>query len=69
MRTLKKNLRENRESKGMKVFTFDVMVGDRYEATLHYRYSPLFPFSDDDIKGFVESEIPTLKGRKWRIAF
>ncbi|MGN1157948.1 MAG: hypothetical protein ACI4TK_17380 [Agathobacter sp.] len=55
--------------KGMNVFTFDVMVGDMYEATLHYRYSPVFPFTDDDIKEFVESEIPTLKGRKWRIAY
>lgn len=69
MRTYKKNLRETRESKGMQLIKFDVMMDDIYIATLRYRHCPLFPLTEEEMREFVENEIPSLKGKKWRIAF
>lgn len=53
----------------MKELTFDVMLGDRYVCTLTYRYCQLFPIDADELRAFVVSKRPTLRNRRFRIAF
>ena len=53
----------------MKNFTFDIMLNGRFVCTLIYKYCALFPIDFEDLKKFILSKIPTLKGKDYRIAF
>ena len=53
----------------MKTLTFDVMLGDRYVCTLHYKYCPLFPIDTDELHEFVVNKKPTLRNKEFRILF
>ena len=53
----------------MKWLIFDVMLQERFICTLKMKICPLFPVSEDEIKQFVESKRPSLKGKKYIIAF
>ncbi len=53
----------------MKWLIFDVMLQDRFICTLKMKFCPLFPVSENEIKDFVESKRPSLKGKKYIIAF
>lgn len=53
------------------VIDIDVMTdkGERYYGTLHYEYNPCFRLSSDDIKRAVLQRFPTLKHKKFTIAW
>jgi hypothetical protein len=53
----------------MKTLFLDVMLNDRFVCTLKYKFCPLFPIELDDLKKFIESKRPSLKGKDYRIAF
>ena len=53
----------------MKTFVFDVMLNERFVCTLKYEYCALFPIDFEDIKKFILSKKPSLKGKDYRIAF
>jgi len=53
----------------MTTLTFDVMLEDRFVCTLKMKYCPLFPLTEKEICDFIESKRPTLKGKKYHIAF
>ena len=53
----------------MKKFIFDVMLNGRFICTLKYEYSPLFPIDFEELKKFILSKKPSLKGKGYRIAF
>lgn len=53
----------------MKEIRFDVMLGDRWQCTLTYRYCPLFPLDIEDIRRFVIEQRPTLRNQQFEIAF
>ena len=53
----------------MKTFVFDVMLNGRFVCTLKYKYYALFPIDFEDLKSFILSKRPTLKGKDYRIAF
>ena len=50
----------------MKVFTFDIMLNGRFICTLKYKYCALFPIDFEDLKSFILSKRPTLKGKDYR---
>lgn len=47
----------------MKTLFLDVMLNDRFVCTLKYKFCPLFPIELDDLKKFIESKRPSLKGK------
>lgn len=51
----------------METLTFDVMLGDRFVCTLHYKYCPLFPIDFKDLERFILSKRPTLRNKKYTI--
>ena len=53
----------------MKTLVFDVMLNGRFVSTLRYKYCPLFPIDFDELKEFILSKRPTLKGKDYRIMF
>lgn len=53
----------------MKKLVFDVMLNGRFICTLAMPYCPLFPIEVDEIKSFVESKRPTLKGKPFNVLF
>ena len=53
----------------MKELIFDVMLNGRFVCTLKYKFCPLFPIELDDLKKFIESKRPSLRGKNYRIAF
>ena len=53
----------------MKTLTFDVMLHDKFVCTLRYKYCPLFPIEERELRGFVVSKRPTLRGKDFRIRF
>ena len=53
----------------MSTFTFDIMLNGRFICTLKYKYCALFPINFEDLKGFILSKRPSLKGKDYRIAF
>jgi hypothetical protein len=53
----------------MKTLTFDVMLDGRYVCTLRYKYCPLFPVGERELRGFVVSKRPTLRNKPFRIEF
>ena len=53
----------------MKDLIFDVMLNGRFVCTLKYKFCLLFPIELGDLKKFIESKRPSLKGKDYRIAF
>ena len=53
----------------MKIFKFDIMLNGRFVCTLKYKYCALFPIDFEDLKKFILSKRPSLKGKDYRIAF
>ena len=53
----------------MRIFKFDIMLNGRFVCTLRYKYYVLFPIDFEDLKKFILSKRPTLKGKDYRIAF
>ena len=53
----------------MKTFVFDVMLNGRFVCTLKYKYCALFPIYFEELKKFILSKKPSLKGKDYRIAF
>lgn len=58
----------------MKVLTssvvyIDIMLGGRFYKQLAYEYCPLWPVKEKEVKTFIESRCPSLKGRKYNISF
>lgn len=53
----------------MKTFVFDIMLDGRFVCTLKYKYCALFPIDFEELKKFILSKKPSLKGKNYRIAF
>lgn len=53
----------------MSTFTFDIMLNGRFVCTLRYKYRTLFPIDFEDLKKFILSKRPSLKGKDYRITF
>lgn len=53
----------------MSTFVFDVMLNGRFICTLKCKYCALFPIDFEDLKKFILSKKPSLKGKDYRIAF
>ncbi len=53
----------------MSEFNFDVMLNGRFVCSLKYQYCPMFPITEEELSRFVESKRPSLKGKKYNIAF
>lgn len=53
----------------MKEVKFDVMLNGRFQCTLKYRYCPLWPLEESDIRKFVIEQRPTLRNTNFQIAF
>ena len=53
----------------MKTLIFDVMLNEQYIHTFKYKYNPLFPIEEEELRKFVEERLPTLKGKKFKILF
>lgn len=53
------------------VMDIDVMLdkGDRYYGTLHFEYNPCFRITDTEIRTAVLQRFPTLKHKKFTIAW
>lgn len=56
-------------ARGDKIVYLDIMVNERFYGQLTYRYCPLFPIEDKEIHDFVISQRPSLKDKKFTIAF
>ena len=52
----------------MKEIKFDVMIGDRYQCTLKYRFSPLFPLDVEELKRYAIEQRPALRHTDFTIA-
>nr|DAM05305.1 MAG TPA: hypothetical protein [Caudoviricetes sp.] len=52
----------------MNTFKFDIMLNGRFVCTLRYKYCALFPINFEDLKKFILSKRPSLKGKDYRIA-
>lgn len=55
----------------MKTLIFDVMLNEQYIHTFKYKYkyNPLFPIEEEELRKFVEERLPTLKGKNFKILF
>ena len=53
----------------MKTLIFDVMLNEQYIHTFKYKYNPLFPIEEEELRKVVEERLPTLKGKKFKILF
>ena len=51
----------------MSTFKFDIMLNGRFVCTLRYKYYALFPIDFEDLKKFILSKRPSLKGKDYRI--
>ena len=50
-----------------RVFVFDVTHKGEYKGQLGFEYCPLFPITEEEIRGFVEKKIPSLNGKEIKI--
>lgn len=48
----------------MSTFKFDIMLNGRFVCTLRYKYCALFPIDLEDLKEFILSKRPSLKGKR-----
>lgn len=53
----------------MKTLIFDVMLNEQYIHTFKYKYNPLLPIEEEELRKFVEERLPTLKGKSFKILF
>lgn len=53
----------------MKTLVFDVMLNGRFIHTLRYKFCPAFPLEENELSDFVVSNLPTLRYKKFNIAF
>lgn len=51
----------------MNTFKFDIMLNGKFVYTLRYKYCALFPINFEDLKEFILSKRPSLKGKDYRI--
>ena len=49
--------------------TFDVLLKGRFVCTMRMPFCPLFPLTTEEIRGFVESKRPSLRGKDYKIIF
>ena len=54
---------------GTKFLHIDIMMGERFVCTLHYKYCPAFNIRYNDLKKFIEEKRPSLKGKEYTIEF
>lgn len=47
----------------------DIMLKGRFIKQLRYEYCPIFDVKAKDLKKFVESKMPSLKGKGYNINF
>ena len=52
----------------MKTITFDIMLRGRFVATLRMPLRP-WPFTEDEVREFVLSKLPTLRGEDFKVLF
>lgn len=55
--------------KGYRVVYLDIMLRDLFVCQLTYRYCPLFPIESEELRKFVLEKRPTLRNKKFTIAF
>ena len=55
--------------KRMKTIFLDIMLKGRYVCTLRYRYCPLFPIGEKELRDFVVSCRPSLRNQPFNIVF
>lgn len=53
----------------MKTIFLDIMLNSRYVRTLKYKFCPLFNINMDDLRKYVVSKMPALKGKPFKIEF
>lgn len=53
----------------MKTIFLDIMLDGRYVRTLKYKFCSLFPINMDDLRKYVVSKMPALKGEPFKIEF
>lgn len=51
------------------VIYIDIMLEGRFYRQLAYRYCPLWPVKESEVKTFIESKCPSLIGRLYNISF
>lgn len=47
---------------------FDIMLGGRFICTMRMPMRP-WPFTEDEVREFVLSKLPTLRGEDFKVAF
>lgn len=52
----------------MRTFKFDIMLNGKLVCTLRYKYCALFPIDSENLKKFILSKRPSLKGKDYKIA-
>lgn len=53
----------------MKIVYLDIMVGNMFVAQLPYKVNPIFPSTDKELREYVVYKRPTLRNKKFVIAF
>ena len=51
----------------MKTFFIDVMLNDRFQFTMPYKYCPAFKLDIEDVNRKVLAKRPSLKGKPYEI--
>lgn len=59
----------NEPFKGCKKLEADIMLKDRFIATVVYNRSPIFPVDINIIERLVIEKLPSLKGKSFEICF
>lgn len=59
----------NEPFKGCKKLEADIMLKDRFIATVVYNRSPIFPVDINTIEQLVIEKLPSLKGKSFEIYF
>lgn len=52
----------------MKTIIFDIMLGGRFVYTMRMPLHP-WPFTEEEVREFVLSKLPTLRGEDFKVAF
>lgn len=59
----------NEPFKGCKKLEADIMLKDRFIATVVYNRNPIFPVDVNTIEKLVTEKLPSLKGKSFEIYF
>jgi hypothetical protein len=51
------------------VLVIDITLDGKFIKQLGFPFCPLFPIGEEEIRGFVEDNIPTLKGKDFKVRF